>query len=57
MMDGLLLERPFELGRNSKGQRPGQTEAENAVRTLIRWIGDDPDREGLVDTPARVLRA
>jgi GTP cyclohydrolase I len=37
--------------------RPGQAEAEEAVRTLIRWIGDDPTREGLVDTPARVLRA
>ena len=28
-----------------------------AVRTLIRWAGDDPDREGLADTPARVARA
>jgi len=27
------------------------------VRTLIRWAGDDPAREGLVDTPARVVRA
>ena len=33
-----------------------QTEAEAAVRTLIRWAGDDPAREGLVDTPARVVR-
>ncbi len=32
-------------------------EAEAAVRTLIRWAGDDPDREGLLDTPARVARA
>ncbi len=31
-----------------------QTEAEAAVRTLIQWAGDDPDREGLLDTPARV---
>ena len=57
MMDGLLLEQPFQLGRNNSGQRVRQAEAEDAVRTLIRWIGDDPDREGLVDTPARVLRA
>jgi GTP cyclohydrolase IA len=28
-----------------------------SVRTLIRWTGDDPDREGLLDTPARVVRA
>jgi GTP cyclohydrolase IA len=34
-----------------------QTEAEAAVRTLIRWAGDDPAREGLVDTPARVARS
>ncbi|MFN3816907.1 GTP cyclohydrolase I FolE [Brevundimonas sp.] len=34
-----------------------QTEAEAAVRTLIRWAGDDPAREGLVDTPARVVRS
>ncbi len=32
-------------------------EAEAAVRTLIRWAGDDPAREGLVDTPARVVRS
>jgi len=34
-----------------------QSEAEAAVRTLIRWAGDDPDREGLLDTPARVARS
>lgn len=32
-------------------------DAENAVRTLIRWAGDDPTREGLLDTPGRVARA
>jgi GTP cyclohydrolase I len=37
--------------------RPSREEAEAAVRTLLRWTGDDPDREGLVDTPARVARA
>ncbi len=36
---------------------PDQAEAEAAVRTLIRWAGDDPDREGLLDTPARVARS
>jgi GTP cyclohydrolase I len=36
---------------------PSETEAENAVRTLIRWAGDDPDREGLKSTPGRVVRA
>lgn len=37
--------------------RPTREQAEDAVRTLIRWAGDDPSREGLVDTPARVVRA
>jgi GTP cyclohydrolase IA len=38
-------------------QRPSRAEAEAAVRTLLLWAGDDPNREGLVDTPARVARA
>src|SRR5258706_11322222 len=37
--------------------RPSGSEAEQAVTTLIRWAGDDPDREGLVETPARVARS
>jgi len=37
--------------------RPSRGEAEAAVRTLIRWAGDDPDRQGLAGTPARVARA
>ena len=37
--------------------RPSAQEAEAAVRTLIRWAGDDPDREGLLDTPGRVVRS
>lgn len=37
--------------------KPDRAEAEQAVRTLIRWAGDDPDREGLLETPARVVRA
>ena len=38
-------------------ERPSRAEAEAAVRTLIRWAGDDPGREGLRDTPDRVVRA
>ncbi len=38
-------------------KRPSRAEAEEAVRTLILWAGDDPKREGLRDTPARVARA
>src|SRR3954468_5313432 len=37
--------------------RPSRDEAEAAVRTLLRWAGDDPDREGLLGTPDRVVRA
>jgi GTP cyclohydrolase IA len=37
--------------------RPTREEAEAAVRTLLRWAGDDPTREGLIDTPSRVARA
>ena len=37
--------------------RPSRQEAEDAVRTLLRWAGEDPDREGLIETPARVARA
>jgi GTP cyclohydrolase I len=37
--------------------RPSREEAEAAVRTLIRWAGDDPDREGLLGTPDRVVRS
>lgn len=42
---------------SEKKARPSQAEAEAAVRTLIEWAGDDPDREGLAETPARVARA
>ncbi len=37
--------------------RPSRMEAEAAVRTLIRWAGDNPEREGLLETPKRVVRA
>ncbi len=46
--------------KSSRADRPARVtreEAEQAVRTLIRWTGDDPDREGLRSTPARVVRA
>lgn len=37
--------------------KPSRAEAEAAVRTLLSWIGDAPDREGLIDTPKRVIKA
>lgn len=41
----------------SVDQRPSRDEARAAVRTLIQWAGDDPDREGLLETPDRVVRS
>jgi GTP cyclohydrolase IA len=38
-------------------KRPSREEAEAAVKTLLRWAGDNPEREGLLDTPARVAKA
>ncbi|MFN3077534.1 MAG: GTP cyclohydrolase I FolE [Alphaproteobacteria bacterium] len=37
--------------------QPSREQAEEAVRVLLRWAGDDPDREGLKDTPSRVVRS
>ncbi|MDA1090380.1 MAG: GTP cyclohydrolase I FolE [Proteobacteria bacterium] len=37
--------------------KPSREEAEDAIRTLIKWAGDDPEREGLLDTPSRVARS
>ena len=39
------------------GNKPTRAEAEAAIRTLIQWAGDNPDREGLIDTPSRVVRS
>jgi GTP cyclohydrolase I len=46
-----------DKARLRKKGKPTRDEAEEAVRTLIRWAGDDPAREGLVDTPKRVVSA
>jgi GTP cyclohydrolase IA len=47
----------FVAGNAAATDRPTRQEAEQAIRTLLRWAGDDPAREGLIDTPARVARA
>ncbi|AVM76045.1 GTP cyclohydrolase I FolE [Magnetospirillum gryphiswaldense] len=49
---GLIVPAPCQISG-----RPSRSEAESAVRTLIQWAGDDPDREGLVATPDRVVRS
>jgi len=52
------MDKPVKSKRAAgKGARPSRGEAEAAVRTLIRWAGEDPDREGLLATPQRVARA
>jgi GTP cyclohydrolase I len=48
---------PDAVSDNDRAGRPSRDEAEAAVRTLIQWAGDDPDREGLAGTPERVVRA
>lgn len=53
-MDAVVTKLPRGEDKNTK---PSQHEAEEAVRTLLRWIGDDPEREGLLDTPKRVVKA
>ena len=59
MDTALVGPRPTESGPSHADgrRRPSQAEAESAIRTLIEWAGDDPDREGLKGTPERVARA
>jgi GTP cyclohydrolase IA len=58
-MDAFAKKLPETTNSSSKPDagRPTQSEAEQAVRTLLRWIGEDENREGLKDTPARVAKA
>jgi GTP cyclohydrolase IA len=56
-MDKIVKLRRASPQRTSAVSRPTREDAEDAVRTLIRWAGDDPGREGVVGTPARVVRA
>jgi GTP cyclohydrolase I len=58
-MDAIVRKFPQagELTEKKALDRPSRAEVEAAVRTLLRWTGDDPDREGLRDTPARVAKA
>jgi GTP cyclohydrolase IA len=48
---------PIRAAVASASTRPSREEAEAAIRTMLQWAGDDPEREGLRDTPARVVRA
>jgi GTP cyclohydrolase I len=52
-----LKHRQQPVDHATPAQRPSREEAEAAVRTLIAWAGDNPEREGLLDTPKRVVKA
>ena len=52
-----IVTAPTPVSHASLVQRPTREEAEEAVRTLLRWACEDPTREGLRDTPARVVRS
>ncbi|CAG9251003.1 GTP cyclohydrolase 1 [Paraburkholderia unamae] len=54
---GKAKQRKSQTSQDVRASRPSRDEAEDAVRVLLRWAGDDPSREGLIDTPARVVRA
>ena len=56
-MDKVIKLRRNSAHRNQPTTRPSREDTEEAVRTLIRWAGDNPGREGLLGTPARVVRA
>lgn len=61
-MDNVVKSLSVERARSPSADKfiitqPTQEQAEEAVRTLIRWAGDDPSREGLLDTPQRVAKA
>ena len=57
-IDALIEEPSMSDDRTSAASKlPSREEAEAAVRTLISFIGEDADREGLIDTPGRVVRA
>jgi GTP cyclohydrolase IA len=49
--------RALEQVRTYHSGKPDRTEVEAAVRTILRWAGDDPERDGLLETPARFTRA
>ena len=53
----MTTRKPLTVVDGEQAGKPTRDEAEEAVRTLLRWTGDDPDREGLKDTPARVVRS
>lgn len=56
-MDAIIKQHPAVKATSLDPRRPSREQAEEAVRTLISYLGDDPVREGLIDTPKRVVNA
>lgn len=55
--NAMIQKSPTNQPANQECRRPSRAEAEDAVRTLLQWAGEDINRPGLVETPARVVRA
>ena len=51
------MQKSIAKRHSAKPAKPTREEAEAAIRTMLRWAGDDPDREGLKETPERVVKA
>ena len=52
-----IIDTANALLKDKEDEKPTRQEAENAVKVLIEWAGDDPSREGLIETPKRVVKA
>ncbi len=52
-----IIDTANALLKEKEDEKPTRQEAENAVKVLIEWAGDDPSREGLIETPKRVVKA
>lgn len=57
MAPDTVMLKPLQPTDGGQDAPPSRDEVEEAVRTLLRWAGEDPSREGLLETPARVARA
>ena len=52
-----IIDTANALLKDKEDEKPTRQEAENAVKVLIEWAGDDPSREGVIETPKRVVKA
>ena len=52
-----IIDKPTAFQNENELEKPTRDEAERAVEVLIKWAGDNPNREGLIETPKRVVKA